>query len=147
MDALINAQIARQVRDIFQKLHHPVRILFFGQAENCEYCPETRQLLEEAVGLSPLLSMQVFDLQADAEQAMRFGVNKAPGYVITGLDEGEITDYGIRFSGMPFGNEFASLVNSLVLVSTRDSGLSQATRDTLKKLDHRVTLQTFTTPT
>ena len=148
MDApLIDEQIAKQVRDIFQKLRQPVQILFFGQAEGCEYCLETRQLLEEVAALSPLLSIRIFDLQVDTDVAAHYHVDKAPGYVIAAGAGDDANDYGIRFYGVPFGNEFASLINSLVLVSLRDSGLSQATRDALKKLDQRVILQTFTTPT
>ena len=62
--------------------------------------------------------------------------------------EGEkVTDLGIRFAGIPAGSEFTSLINGLVMVSNRDSGLSQATRDFLKGLTQPVFLQVFVTPT
>ncbi|MBP1700991.1 MAG: glutaredoxin-like protein, partial [Chloroflexi bacterium] len=47
----------------------------------------------------------------------------------------------------PSGHEFSSLINTLVVVSNRDSGLDQQTRDFLSKLDKPVHLQVFVTPT
>ena len=140
-------KVPQQIRGVFKRLNHPVKIAFFAQVDRCEYCDQTRQLLEEVVGLSPLLSMQMYDLQADADQAAQYHVDKAPGFVLLGFEGETNIDYGISFSGMPYGTEFSSLINSLILVSTHDSGLSSLTREALKKLDQRVTLQVFTTPT
>ena len=54
---------------------------------------------------------------------------------------------GIRYAGIPSGHEFSSLIHDLILVSGRDSGLGQETRNFLKSLDSPVLLQVFVTPT
>ncbi|HSQ16551.1 MAG TPA: glutaredoxin, partial [Anaerolineales bacterium] len=59
----------------------------------------------------------------------------------------QITDYGIRYAGIPSGYEFSSLIQSLVLVSGRDSGLAPETRQALADLKQPVLLQVFVTPT
>ena len=59
---LLNDDVAGQVRDVFQGLQEPVEVIFFGAKENCVYCDDTRQLVEEIVELSDLLGMQIYDL-------------------------------------------------------------------------------------
>ena len=146
-ESLLSEEINRQITDVFKSLSQPVSILFFGKQEDCEYCEDTRRLLEELCQLSDLLHLSIYDLESDAAVAQRFKVDKAPSTVLAALDGEKVTDLGIRFAGIPAGSEFTSLINGLVMVSNRDSGLSQATRDFLKGLTQPVFLQVFVTPT
>ena len=147
VNRLLNEDITRQVSEFFQQLQEPVQVLFFGSKNNCDYCEDTRQLIEEVVGTSDKLGLSVFDIDQDAGLAQQYKVDKTPGMVIVGRDGDQILDYGIRYSGIPSGHEFSSLINTLVVVSNRDSGLDQQTRDFLSKLDKPVHLQVFVTPT
>ena len=47
MEALLNDDIRSQVKEAFTQLEQPVEVLFFGQQEDCEYCDQTLQLVEE----------------------------------------------------------------------------------------------------
>lgn len=147
MQELLNEEVKGQVREVFSQLKEPTEVLFFGKSEDCEYCDDTRRLVEEIVRLSDKLALSVYDLDEDAEIARQYKVDKAPGLVITGRDGDQILDYGIRYAGIPAGHEFTSIIHDLVLVSGRDSGLSQETRETLNALDQPVLLQVFVTPT
>lgn len=147
MATLINDQIARQVKEVFSGLDQPVAVLFFGSEEACDYCTETRQLLEEVCALSEKISLSIFDLNNDPAVASQYKVDKAPGIVIAALDGDQITDFGIRYAGIPSGHEFTSLINDLIMVSSRNSNLSEATRSFLKSLTQPVLLQVFATPT
>ena len=144
---LLDEEVAGQVKEVFTQLRHPVEVLFFGQAAGCDYCEDTLQLVQEVTSLSDKLSLSVYDLDRDAEVARQFNVDKAPGLVIAGRDDGQVMDYGIRYAGIPAGTEFSALIHDLVLVSGRDSGLEPITRDFLKGLTEPVLLQVFTTPT
>jgi glutaredoxin-like protein len=104
-------------------------------------------LLEEVASLSDLLSLQVYDLEDDAEIARQYNVDRAPGLVIAAKEGDQVHDYGIRYAGIPAGHEFSSLIHDIVLVSGRDSGLKRATRDVLARLTEPVHLQVFVTPT
>lgn len=146
-ERLLDENIQAQIRQAFEQLQQPVRILFFGQQSNCEYCDETRQLAEEVVALSDLLVLESFDLEADGEIAASYNVDKAPGLVIAAETEDGPVDYGIRYAGIPSGHEFSSLIQDLILVSGRDSGLNEQTRDFLANLKEPVHLQVFVTPT
>lgn len=148
MPEFLNEDIRKQVGEVFAGLVHPVSILFFGsKVQPCEYCAETRQLLEEVTALSDLISFQAFDLEEDAAIAQQYHVDKAPGFVFAGRDGDTLHDYGVRFYGIPAGHEFTTLINSLLMVSARDSGLSEATREWLAGLKDPLHLQVFVTPT
>ncbi len=147
MAELLNEAIKSQVHEVFTQLERPVQMLFFSQKRDCEYCEETRQLVEEVIALSGKLELKVYDLEGDAEIARKYHVDKAPTLVFTAPDGEAIHDYGIRIAGVPAGHEFNSLIRALLLVSSRDSGLSQKTRDLLAKLSKPAFLQVFVTPT
>ncbi len=147
MTDLLNDDVKKQVRDAFGQLQEPVQILFFGNKEQCEYCDDTLKLVEEVAGLSDKLSVQIFDVNADAEVAENYNVSLTPGLVIAGEGEDGPIDYGVRYAGIPSGHEFSSLIQDLILVSGRDSGLSEQTRDFLANLNEPVYLQVFVTPT
>lgn len=147
MAKILDEGIQKQVQEVFAELDKPVEILYFQQKEDCEYCEETRQLLEEVVGLSDKLSLQIFDMQENADKAAGYNVTKAPGIVIAAKDGDQLTDYGVRMAGIPAGHEFTTLINDLLMVAKRDSGLSQQTRTYLAGLTQPVMLQVFTTPT
>lgn len=147
MEKLLNDDILAQIRDVFEKMQHPVELVLFVKQERCEYCAETRQLLEELSPLSDLLSLKVYDLQADADLAEKFGVSEAPAILVMAHEGGHVTDLGVRYLGIPSGHEFSTLIQDVLLVSGRDSGLATETRAFLKGLTSPLLLQVFVTPT
>jgi glutaredoxin-like protein len=147
MEKLLNDEITGQIKQIFGQLKEPVQILFFASKDQCDLCNETRVLLDEVVALDTRLGISVYDLQADADVARKFNVDRAPGIVIAAKNDNQIMDYGIQYSGIPSGHEFSTLINDILLVSGRDSGLSPQTREFLQKLDKPVHFQVFVTPT
>jgi alkyl hydroperoxide reductase subunit AhpF len=148
MAPLLDIRIREQVSTAFKELNHPVEIIFFSsKIAACDYCTETRQLLTELVTLSDQISFREYDLDDGAATASQYHVDKVPTIVLTASDGDKITDYGVRFCGIPAGHEFISLVRGLLQVSSRDSGLSNDTRAYLATLQKPVLLQVFTTPT
>jgi len=147
MTKLLDENVVQQIREVFGQMKDPVHILFFSQKENCDYCDDARQLLEEVTAISDKLELAVYDLQEDAETAAAYNVDKAPGIVIAAQNGDQIVDFGIRYAGIPSGHEFTSLIQDILLVSGRDSGLQPATREYLKGLGKPVLLQVFVTPT
>ncbi len=147
MAPLLDDNVKQQVRDVFKDLSFPVEIVLFTSQENCEYCKDTSELLEDITALTDKLSLQTYDLAKDAELAKKYKIDKAPGFVLLGKQDDGTIDYGIRYYGIPAGHEFTSLINDLLVVSQRDSGLAKETRDLLGKLTQPVKLQVFVTPT
>lgn len=147
MATLLNENLQAQVREAFEAIQHPVHILFFGTQEQCQYCADTLQLVNELTGLSDQLKLSIFDMEKDAAVVENYNVELVPGLVIAGEDEDGPIDYGIRHAGIPSGHEFGSLIQDILLVSHRDSGLSDNTREFLAGLEEPVLLQVFVTPT
>jgi alkyl hydroperoxide reductase subunit AhpF len=147
MEEFLDDGLKKQVRQVFEDLQEAVTILFFGSAAKCDYCEETTQLLTEVTALSDLLTLEVHDLDEESELASQYHVDKAPGIVIAGRQGAEIIDYGIRFYGVPAGSEFGALINDLLTVSKRKSGLSEETLAFLAGLKEPVHLMVFSTPT
>lgn len=148
MEQLISEDITKQIREVFKQLKHPVQLLFFGSETDCEYCKEIRQLLEELTRLSDQLSLSLHDVDREPDLAQHYQVTgKAPATIIAAKEGDQLTDLGIRYLGIPSGHEFTTLIQSILLVSGRDSGLAPQTRDFLKKLTKPLHLEVFVTPT
>lgn len=145
---LLDEKIRGQLQEAFHELKGDVAIIFFGtNSQDCEYCGQTQALLEELTGLDEKLHLEILDLENDANRAAAYNVDKAPAIVLASLKENTITDYGIRFAGIPAGHEFSSLIRSVLMVSQGDSGLEKDTRLAIAGLEKSVNLQVFVTPT
>jgi len=147
MEKVLNDQIVKQIEEAFAEVKEPVQVLFFGSKDNCDYCNETKQLLEEVTALNDKLELSVYDMQDNADVASQFKVTNAPGIVIAAKDNAEVKDLGIQFSGIPSGHEFSTLISDILIVSKRESGLDEKTREFLKDLTEPLHLQVFVTPT
>jgi glutaredoxin-like protein len=152
---LLNEEVRDFTRKKFEaELINPVNLVYFQKEksplivpgrepqEDCGFCPETRQLLEELTGLTDKLKLTVYDVDKEPAKAAEYGVDKVPAIVVMGEK-----DFGIRFFGIPSGYEFMSLLEAIVDVSRGETELSQETKEALKELDREVNIQVFVTPT
>lgn len=127
-----------------------VSMTFFTQGESkllvpgqeCMYCGETRQLLEEVTALSPKLHLEILDFGADSEKAYALGVDKIPAIVFNRDGGG-----GVRYYGVPAGYEFSSLIEDIIDVSQGEVELTAESKESLKTVDKDVHIQVFVTPT
>jgi alkyl hydroperoxide reductase subunit AhpF len=138
----LNEQIRKDVQTMLADVKAPVVFKVFTQELECEYCTETRELVEEVAALSDKLSVEVHDLDKDQAVAESLGIDKVPAIAIIGKK-----DYGIRMFGIPSGYEFGGLIESIKLVAGGESGLLSATRKQVAKLTKPVKIQVFITPT
>ncbi|HKI54635.1 MAG TPA: thioredoxin family protein [Anaerolineales bacterium] len=147
MEKVLNDQIVKQIEEAFAEVQEPVQVLFFGSKDNCDYCNETQQMLEEVTAINDKIELGVYDMQENADVAQQYNVTNIPGIVIAAKDNAEVTNLGIQFSGIPSGHEFSTLINDILIVSKRESGLDEKTREFLKGLTQPLHLQVFVTPT
>jgi len=140
--ALIGEKDRIEVKKRLDGMKHPVKIINFTQKIECQFCKETRGLLEEVAGLSDKITLEVYDFEEHKAKADELKIDKIPATAIMGEK-----DYGIRFYGIPSGYEFSTLLEAILMVSKRDSGLSGETRKKLAELKNDLHLQVFITPT
>jgi len=140
--ALLNEAIRKEVRGALADVKQPVTLKIFTQAFECQYCKETRELVEEVAALSDKLTAEVYDFVKDADVAQRYGIDKAPAVAVLGKK-----DYGVRLYGIPAGYEFGVLIEDIRMVAQGDSGLAPETRAAVAKLTKPIRIQVFSTPT
>ncbi|MGQ9515943.1 MAG: protein disulfide oxidoreductase [Anaerolineae bacterium] len=141
--ALIGKEDRETIRKMFdQEFVNDVKLVMFTQEFECQFCRETRQLVEELGETSPRVHVEVYNFVTDKDKAELYGIDKIPAIAIIGTK-----DYGIRFYGIPSGYEFTGLIETMIAVSKGESGLSQKAKDALAKLEVPVHLQVFVTPT
>jgi glutaredoxin-like protein len=140
--ALLNDEIRKDVASMLAEVATPVTLKMFTQEADCQYCKETRELVEEVAALSDNISVEVYDFEADKLAASELGIDKVPAVAVVGLK-----DYGVRLYGIPSGYEFGTLIEDIKMVSAGESGLSETTREMVAGLTQPVRIQVFTTPT
>lgn len=141
-ERLIGEETKVQLSQVLGLLKEPVSILFFTELKTCPGCATQQQLLQELVDISDKLKLQVYDLFNDRDLALTFGVDKVPATVIMGE-----RDHGIRLFGVTAGEEFSSLLEAIVLVSTGVTGLKPEMESLVRQLKRPVHLQVFVTLT
>jgi glutaredoxin-like protein len=128
--------------ELNEKLENPVKIIMFTQEVECQFCAQTRQLINELAGLNDKIKVEIYDFVKDSEKAKEYGVDKVPAVVIVGEK-----DYGIRFYGMPYGYELQTLLEGVINVSRGRTDVSEETRKKLREIKTPVHIQVFVTLT
>ncbi|MGQ9599965.1 MAG: protein disulfide oxidoreductase [Anaerolineae bacterium] len=145
---LISTQDAELLRNEFAaQLVNPVKLLVFTQTFECQFCAETRQIVEEVAALSDKITAEIYNFVVDKAVAESYGVDKIPAIAILRVEGDRDKDYGIRFYGIPSGYEFTSLIEDILDVSKGESGLQPKTKKAVAELTEPVHIQVFVTPT
>ncbi len=132
------------IRNRFEALQKPVKLLLFDAAIDCPTCADMKQLMEELTAISPIVELEVYNFHTDTDVVKAHGITRIPAIVLAN-EEGK--DLGIRFYGIPSGYEFATLLEDIEMVSTGKTNLSQQTLEALQAIKEQVHLQVFVTPT
>lgn len=151
--AMLNEKVIGQLRQVFEGLGGPVKLVVFTQGEGadetiaieCQTCHETCQLIEEIAAVDERITMEKYDLVKDEAIAQQYKVDKIPAVAVLGGAEHK--DWGIRFFGIPSGYEFGSLIETIVLASKGEPGLYPKTMRALEKLNKPAHIQVYVTPT
>lgn len=128
--------------ELNEKLEKPVKIIMFTQEVECQFCMQTRQLINELAALNDKIKVEIYDFLKDSEKAKEYGVDKVPAIVIVSEK-----DYGIRFYGIPYGYELQTLLEGVINVSKGRTDVSEETRKKLREIKKPVHIQVFVTLT
>ena len=139
---LLNEEIAEHVKQELADLAGPVRLVMFTQEFECDYCAETRQLVEEVAALSDQLTAEIYNFVVDKDKAEELGIDKIPAVAVIGAE-----DYGVRLYGIPSGYEFTSLLHAIRTVAAGKPELTEETLGVLAEVTEPVHIQVFVTPT
>jgi len=141
--AILTPQNEQEIRNAFGQLRDPVKLIVFSQSlAAADLCTQNEQLVREVAALSDKIAVEVLNLAIDRERAERYGVDQVPAIVVEGA-----RDYGIRFYGVPLGYEFSNLIDAIIVASTGEPALADATKTALAGLTSDVDIKVFSTPT
>jgi len=146
--SLIAEKDAKFLRQEFEEnMVAPVKLVMFTQEMECQFCTETRQIVEEIAALSDKIEAETHDFVADKATVELYRIDKIPAIVVVRLEDGKERDYGIRFYGIPSGYEFTSVIEDIVDVSKGESGLQPKSKEAVAGITEPVHFQVFVTPT
>jgi alkyl hydroperoxide reductase subunit AhpF len=141
--ALINDEVAAQLKKEFERLKNPVRLAVFSQALADPDSEQVKRLVEELAALDSRITAESYNFVIDKEKVEALRIQRTPAIAILGAEK----DYGIRMYGLPSGYEFGTLVDAILDVSAGESGLGEATKKALAEVTRPIHVQVFSTPT
>lgn len=129
--------------ELQESVKDPVRIVLFTQEIECEFCRQSRELVQEVASLIPdKITAEIYDFVKDSEKAKEFNIDKVPATAIVGK-----RDFGIRYFGIPYGYEFNTFTDDIIYVSKGSTNLSEETKKKLQSIEKPVHIQVFVTLT
>ncbi len=134
-----------ELESTLKDMKEPVEVLTFIDSK-CRYCSNTVRLMEILSNASPLARgsnlIRHMVIRREADEAGLFrkhNIARVPTVVmIDGL---------IRYTGMPAGEEIRGLIETVIRLSTGDSGLSERSIKEISELKGRVQVDVIVTPT
>jgi alkyl hydroperoxide reductase subunit AhpF len=138
----LSAKDEAAVRKEFERVGGPVKLTVFASELGGEHNGQTVALIREVAALSDQLEVTVLNPHIERDQAAAYGIEESPVVVVEGA-----RDYGIRFLGIPNGYEFSNLIDSMIVASSGQAGLSAETTTALAGLTDDVDIKVFSTPT
>ena len=142
--SVLSADDRSEVNQVLTELDDAVTVHVFTEDE-CEYCEQTLDLYDDVAGESEHVSVEIHDM--DDPLAEELGARKYDGAPVTVITRGDVT--GVRYFGIPSGQEFSSFLQDLIVVSrgAGETPLPEEVREQVREIDQPVELQVFVTPT
>ncbi len=135
------------IAEALREMKNPVTLHVFVESDRrkCRYCDNTVKLVEALASASarvsnpPLLNYVIAERGVNDDLFEKFGVSRIPSILMV---EGYV-----RYTGMPAGEEIRGLIETIIRLSTGDSGLSERSVKRIEELKHPVYLEVIVTPT
>ncbi|QCC51284.1 protein disulfide oxidoreductase [Halapricum salinum] len=142
--SVLSADDRSEVNQVLTELDDAVTVHVFTEDE-CEYCEQTLDLYDDVAGESEHVSVEIHDM--DDPLAEDLGARKYDGAPVTVITRGDVT--GVRYFGIPSGQEFSSFLQDLIVVSrgAGETPLPEEVREQVREIDQPVELKVFVTPT
>jgi alkyl hydroperoxide reductase subunit AhpF len=132
-----------KVRELLDALERPVELLValgpeetpLPGARDVDFGGETMRIVEELARLSGNVTARIEE-EPD-------GFERYPAVAVLPVGE----DVGVRYYGLPWGYELASLIGAVVEAGKAESSLAPESLERLAALEHELAIDVFVTPT
>lgn len=130
----------KHLEKLFKNLKNEVELLVFTQeGQNDQYNDYVTKFVRDLTRLSDKIKNSFFTL--DSPEAEKHEVKNSPTLLISP------DAYGLRFVGAPLGEEGRAFIETILLVSLKESGLKPTAKQLLKQLDEPRHVRVFVSPT
>ncbi len=120
-------EIQEQLRDIFQKLSHPVPLsLFINDDKKSPFNQASQEILHNISKISPNVPVREYSLQD--QEAKQRGIDRSPAILF------DPDNYGLRWFGAPLGEEGRMFIEALVMLGNRKTNLSDQSQKILERI-------------
>ncbi|HIP66279.1 MAG TPA: glutaredoxin [Pyrodictium sp.] len=143
VEEVIRVEIDREtreaIREALQDMRDPVDIHVFID-DDCITCKETLKLVKVLKEEAPnnLIRVHLHHRQIDEEVFRKHGVERVPSLTLL--------DGVIKYVGTPAGEEIRGLIETIIRISQKDSGLDDTTIAKIKDLREGVHVEVIVTP-
>lgn len=135
------------IAEALKEMRNPVTLYVFVERDGrkCRYCDNAVRLVEALASASsrvsspPLLNYVIAERGTNDDLFEKFRVSRIPSIVMI--------DGYIRYTGMPAGEELRGLIETIIRLSTEDSGLSERSIRKISELKSPVYVEVIVTPT
>lgn len=130
----------RQLKNTFEKMPHDIEMLLFTEkgVDNI-FAESTRQVVRAFRELTPRIRLREYGM--DHNMAAKWQITDAPTLLIAP------DRYAIRWMGAPMGEEARTFLETLILVGTGLSNLSEQSRKVIAGIDSERHIKVFVSPT
>ena len=136
----IDKETREAIREALQDMKDPVDIHVFID-DDCITCKETLKLVRVLKEEAPnsLIKVHLHHRQIDEEVFKEHGVDRVPTLTLL--------DGAIKYVGTPAGEEIRGLIETIIRISQKDSGLDDTTIAKIKDLKEKeVRIEVIVTP-
>jgi len=138
---ILDDNTKNKTQETLSKMEGQVTIIFFKSKNNCDYCDQTEQLVDEIASMNQKINLEKYDLDTDKQKADEYNVERAPAIVMFGTEKRKV-----RFFGIPSGYEFSTFISDILDVARGYPKISPELIEKIKKIDFPVHMQVFVTP-
>lgn len=142
MKKMFNADLQKQLKEVFEGLSNDVTIALFTEAGDCYTCAETISYMEEFEELSEKIHLKKYDIHSNADLAKAYHVEMVPSIVLL---DAEGTYRGVKFNGIPAGHEINSFISALLEVSGNLSSVPEDLTKRIENIKKPVNIKVFVT--
>ncbi len=133
------ADFIKQLKTTFEKMPHDIELLLFTQkGREDAFAEGSRQIVRAFRELTPRIRLREYSL--DHEMAAKWQIEHSPTLLIA---PGR---YGIRWLGAPLGEEARTFLETILMVGSGMSGLSDQSRKVISKIDSVRQIKVFVSP-
>ncbi len=129
----------KQLKTTFEKMPHDIELLLFTQkGKEDAFAEGTRQVVRAFRELTPRIRLREYGL--DHEMAAKYQIEHSPTLLIAP------DRYGIRWLGAPLGEEARTFLETILMVGSGVSGLSDQSGKVIAKIDSARQIKVFVSP-